>query len=948
MQTASAPAGPAWHQRSLANSFALRAAGLAVTCVLVVATISIAVIYWSERHAADIQLRQKASNATERLEEPMRVMESALSELSRSALFTTALLDSAARRVHVAPFLQTYAFPIPAANGLALCDINGLRLAGTTAHSDCNGSSAEFRGVLADGWTRRTLTRHSDGRLLWTIYQGVRFVYTGTTEGVAVAQLVVDDLLRPLAAGLDLQAVRLETASGDAIGDVAPSAGRASDGGESVTAKLFNGEPMLDIGALSLVVVGKPQPLWNIMIRLLGAYLLATLVLVSLILVLSRRGSKALTDPLVALRDAASEIARSGDLSLPIPRAGDDEVGQLAESLDKMVRAIRTAEATRREAEERFRLIFEKNNEAILFAFPDGRIEAANPSACAMFGCTETELIALGRDAILDLVDPRASTALAERAHTGGFRGELRFRRHDGSVFEAEITSTLFDDSRGRRRSSTIIRDITQRREAADRLRESEARYRSLFDTSPNAILAVSGSQVLMANPAALALFGADETTALERRSVLDCFAPAQRSMLASHLQRTMTLGIASPSLELEALRLDGTIRIVESALTHFSIGGERVVHFVLRDVTESRRSERALSESRALIATVFDSLDEHIAVLDSGGSIVAVNEAWRRFALDIGAPEVASGSPGMNYLAILEQAQQSGLAFSATADTRAGIVGVLSRARARFDDVYTFRSPEGDRRFAVRAIPHHGANGGAVVLHEDITEFSAMQRERAESAKRVTELSRRLVAVQEDGRRQLAGELHDRTSPNLAAIGINLELIVAALEAGVTTGVASRVEDTRALLDDTSTSIREISSELRPPVLDHAGIAGALDCYADQFSRRTGIAVLVDGTDIAQRLLPETESLLFRIVQEALTNVSKHADATSVAVSLALDQGPIELTVTDDGVGFDPTSTRDGRGLGLVNMREMAEFAGGRLSVRSSPGAGTTIHVEI
>ena len=813
---ASATARPAWHRRSLTNSFALRAAGLAVVCVLVVAAVSIAVIYWSERRAADTQLRQKADNAAERLEEPLRVVESALTELSRSALFTTALLDSAVRRVHVAPFLQSYAFPIPAANGLALCDINGLRLAGTALHSSCNGSSAEFRAVLADGWTRRTLTRNPDGRLLWTIYQGVRFVYTGTTEGVAVAQVAVDDLLRPLAAGLDLQAVLLATASGgaigDAIGDAAYTAAQAGTGGESATVPLFQGEPLLDLGALSLVVVGKPQPLWNIMLRLLGAYLLATLVLVSIILVLSRRGSRALTDPLVALRDAARAIARSGDLSLPIPRAGDDEVGQLADSLGTMVGAIRAAETTRREAEERFRLIFEKSNEAILFAFPDGRIEAANRSACALFGYTEEELVALGRDAVLDPTDPRASKALAERARTGTFRGELRFRRADGSTFEAEITSTLFDDLQGRRRTSTILRDVTQRREAADRLRESEARYRNLFDTSPNAILVVSKSQVLMANPAALALFGAGETVALERRCLVDCFAPAQRSALASHLQRTIADGTASPPLELDALRLDGTTRIVESVLTHFSIGGERVVHFVLRDITE----------------------------------------------------------------------------------------------------------------------------------------LKAIQREHAENTKRVAEISRRLVAVQEEGRRQLAGELHDRTSPNLAAIGINLELIVAALEAGVTSGVASRVEDTRALLDDTTTSIREISSELRPPVLDHAGIAGALECYADLFSRRTGIAVLVDGTDTAKRLLPEAESLLFRIAQEALTNVAKHANASSVAVSLALDDGAIELTVTDDGVGFDPQSLQARPGLGLVNMREMAEFAGGGLSVRSSPGTGTTIHVEI
>lgn len=242
---------------------------------------------------------------------------------------------------------------------------------------------------------------------------------------------------------------------------------------------------------------------------------------------------------------------------------------------------------------------------------------------------------------------------------------------------------------------------------------------------------------------------------------------------------------------------------------------------------------------------------------------------------------------------------------------------------------------------------PVHDADGA-------IREFIAVKQDitaRKLGEARMEELSRHLVTLQEGSRRRLSGELHDRTSPNLAAIRINLDILAAALPADQASDLHARLEDTRALIEDTAASIREICSDLRPAVLDYAGLWAALDSYAHQFARRTGIDIKLDCSQCETRLPPDLETVFFRVAQEALTNCAKHARAANVTLSLRQTAQKVILDVSDDGIGFEPRhpgTTPQGSGLGIVIMRELAEFSGGSFSIESQPGAGTHIHVEI
>lgn len=232
----------------------------------------------------------------------------------------------------------------------------------------------------------------------------------------------------------------------------------------------------------------------------------------------------------------------------------------------------------------------------------------------------------------------------------------------------------------------------------------------------------------------------------------------------------------------------------------------------------------------------------------------------------------------------------------------------------------------------------------------QDITERKRLELERSEHVARLAELSRHLVEVEERERRRLASALHDSTSPNLAALQLIFSSLVVALPAEVRASTQALLDDAAALLADTGAGIREVCASLRPATLDYAGLPAAIREYAELFSRRSGIETRVDCEDAPIALDPALQSLLFRVLQESLTNCAKHARATRIDIALVQSAAAVQLRIHDDGNGFDPGLLGDGArtpGLGLITMKERTEFAGGRFVVHSSPGAGTTIEVR-
>jgi signal transduction histidine kinase len=195
-----------------------------------------------------------------------------------------------------------------------------------------------------------------------------------------------------------------------------------------------------------------------------------------------------------------------------------------------------------------------------------------------------------------------------------------------------------------------------------------------------------------------------------------------------------------------------------------------------------------------------------------------------------------------------------------------------------------------------------------------------------------------RVVTAQEAERQRLARELHDETGQALTSILLGLKPLE---EAG------ADVTQVRDLVRATLQDVRQLAVELRPAALDDFGLAPALERLTSSFAESTGIDVDFQAALSSTRLPPELETALYRIVQEALTNIVKHARATRVSVVVTRKAGSVSAVVEDDGVGFDPATMHDD-GLGLVGMRERVALLGGRLAIETTPGAGTTCLAEV
>ncbi len=220
-------------------------------------------------------------------------------------------------------------------------------------------------------------------------------------------------------------------------------------------------------------------------------------------------------------------------------------------------------------------------------------------------------------------------------------------------------------------------------------------------------------------------------------------------------------------------------------------------------------------------------------------------------------------------------------------------------------------------------------------------------ERRRAEED--TQKYARRLIELEEGMRRRLAAELHDEFGRDLTALGLNFTIISNSLSPESREKLGERVEDTAALIEELGRNVRHIMFMLRPPVLDDFGLAAALRWHAELFGKRTGIWVDVQADEDAPRLPEQTETALFRIAQEALTNVSKHAAATRVTVELSRGGGALEMSILDNGSGFDPKRvSHPGAGWGLTIMRERAEAVGARFELRSQQGRGTVVRVTL
>ena len=489
-----------------------------------------------------------------------------------------------------------------------------------------------------------------------------------------------------------------------------------------------------------------------------------------------------------------------------------------------------------------------------------------------------------------------------------------------------------------------ILASALARRKTRDDLKESEACYRALFEMSGVAVFIVEGTRIADCNQYALQMFGCPAKDGMVGHGPWDFSPETQPDGRSSREKSSEALAAAvrgEPQVfEWQHLRRDGTLFDSEVSLSRIDIGDRHLIQGAVRDVTERNRMLRALRESERRFKLLADNVPGFFSYVGQG----------RRFRSLTPRHERLRGRPVSE---IIGSEVRDLIGETSYRQIQPHLDAALSGQESSWEMPIAVHSSEPSwvSGTLVPDIDDRGDVRGAFALIQDVSARYDVLQKLEDSTAQLRSLGDRLAKVEEEEKQRLARNLHDLVGQNLTALGMNLQTARKLLDHGQTPEAVGRLTDSSNLVEETSELVRNLTSDLRPPVLDDYGLLSALRWYGLQLGERANLSVAVCGFEREPRLPREIEIGLFRIAQEALTNVVKHASADHASLILQHDAETTTLRIEDDGIGFDPsnvTPPRPDSGWGLLNMHERAEGIGGRFTLTSSSGEGTTVRVEV
>lgn len=475
---------------------------------------------------------------------------------------------------------------------------------------------------------------------------------------------------------------------------------------------------------------------------------------------------------------------------------------------------------------------------------------------------------------------------------------------------------------------------ITGRKRAEEALRASEERFVKIFNLSPfrMGILRIRDGVVLEVNDAWI------RDTGFSRDEIINqpifAFSPQMQDGLAEKIREVLTTQKPVRDLEVCFKTKDGHTAIANTSVVIIELDGEPCYLWAANDVTERKHAEDALqaSESRFSIAFNSNPMLATISMLE-GGRFLAVNDSFIAFTGY--SREEAVGHTALE------------LNLWPNPEDRRKVMDKLKKDKRVRDFEAMIRIKSGEERMLLLSVEKIELDGQVCLLHvaNDVT-----LRKRAEEALRA--LSARLRSAREEEGTRIAREIHDELGSALTGLKWDLERIDTMLtrssNGSLIPDVHKRIGSMTTTIETTINNIQRIASELRPGVLDDLGLVAAIEWQVGQFQARTGLKCHWTNNANEVELDREKATAVFRILQEILTNVLRHAQATNLYVRLFRTRHHLELEVKDDGRGITKGQRINSRSLGLLGMKERALLVGGEVRITGKEGQGTTVLVRI
>ena len=474
--------------------------------------------------------------------------------------------------------------------------------------------------------------------------------------------------------------------------------------------------------------------------------------------------------------------------------------------------------------------------------------------------------------------------------------------------------------------------DVTDRKRAQERLADNESRLQAIIDAEPECVKVLDASgHVLTMNPAGLGMIEADTPEQILGHNVLRVVAPEYHKAFTD-LQRRVFDG-ETGTLEFEIVGFKGTRRWLETHAVPLR-GPQGAIHSVLgitRDITKRKHAEQALRDSQERLQLVARATND--AVWD-----------W-----DLVTDDLWWGEGFLTMFGYTSEEIEPGVASWYTRlhpDDRervmTGIRAAIDGGETSWSDEYRFLRRDGayaeifDRGYVI-----HSADRRPIRMVGSMMEVSERKRTEAQ----LRNLAARLEAIREEERTRIAREIHDEVGQALTALKMDLAWLGKKVPPRGTP-VRQKLQTMEGVIDATMDALHRILAELRPGVLDDLGLPAAIRWLAEEFKRRTEITCTVHMTGGEPQLDSGQATAVFRILQEALTNVARHAQARHVEIRLHILPTAFELVVTDDGRGITAAEVTASGTLGILGMRERALTWHGRVTVHGHHERGTTVRV--
>jgi PAS domain S-box-containing protein len=513
---------------------------------------------------------------------------------------------------------------------------------------------------------------------------------------------------------------------------------------------------------------------------------------------------------------------------------------------------------------------------------------------------------------------------------------------HDRKIAEEELEQhrrNLEERVRNRTRDLTrinehLLDEIEERKKIEKSLRESQARHRIIFDGSRDAIfISAADGAIMIFNRSASQLTGyrPDE---LKKLKIFDLYAKVDPGRHSDFFKRIW----AGQSISGEAriARKDGRTIYTEFSSRKIIISGKACAHTIARDVTARKKSEAALRRSEAKYRELVQNTNSMIVRFDPLGHITFFNEYARRF-FGFSGQEII----GRNILgSIIPWHASTGR------DYRSMMIDFLNHPEKYPTYEIENVRRDGSRAWIAWTNKTIRNKAGRIV---EVLSVGVDVTQRKQAQDQVQFLTHQLIKAQENERLKISRDLHDHIAQDLSTLKISLETLFKDQQPDV----RERVSQLSDILQRSIAAVRDMAYDLRPPGLDQLGLVKTLYLYCEDFSKSNSLEIDFAAAGVDELNLEyETEINVYRLIQEALNNIKRHAAARWVTIRLVASSPDIVIRIKDNGKGFNVNNRREralkDKRMGLQSMVERVRLLEGKISIRSKPSKGTTIFIEI